>query len=441
MKILVIDPKCVSLDWCMRAQNDGHAIKLWSKPGEKTKDIGRGLVPKVAVWQDHAAWADLIFIADNTLWLRDLDRWRERGTPIFGPTDQLAYLELDRSKGQDLLKKHGIATLPQRTFKRYDDAIAFVKKEMKRFVSKPSGDADKALSYVAKSPADLVYMLERWKRMSKLKGEFLLQDFCEGCEMAVGAFFGPGGFNQGWCENWEFKKLMNGDLGPNTGEQGTVLRFVAKSKLADKVLKPLEGWLDAQGYVGYIDVNCIIDAEGTPWPLEFTARPGWPTFNIQQCLLDGDHAEWMLATIKGDDPKCFRLNEVAVGVVMTIPDYPYSHLTRHEVIGIPLYGIKPSIVSRLHPCEMMAGQAPIEKNGTVVTTPMYVTAGDYVMVCTGLGETVLQAKEQAYRIVKNIKIPNSPMYRTDIGNRLRKQLPDIQRHGYATGLRWSAESA
>ncbi len=440
MKILVIDPKCVSVDWCMRAQNDGHQIKLWSKPGEKTKYVGRGLVPKVSSWQDHARWADMVFLADNTLWLRDLDTWRARGVPIFGPTDELADLEMDRSKGQEVLKKHGIATLPQKDFKRYDDAIAYVKKEMKRFVSKPSGDADKALSYVAKSPADMVYMLERWKRMSKLKGEFLLQDFTPGCEMAVGAFFGPGGFNQGWCENWEFKKLMNGDCGPNTGEQGTVLRFVRKSLLADKVLKPLESYLEAHGYVGYIDVNCIIDEDGTPWPLEFTCRPGWPTFNIQQSLLVGDHAEWMMKTIKGEDPKCFRMDETAVGVVLTIPDYPYSHLTRHEVIGIPIYGIKPSITSFLHPCEVMAGMAPMQVGNKIETKPMYVTAGDYIMVCSGTGSTILQAKEQAYRVLKNIEIPNSPMYRTDIGNRLKKQLPQIQSLGYATGLQWSAAS-
>lgn len=442
MKCLVIDPKGVALDWCMRAQNDGHDIKWWMQSNDKTKWIGYGLVTKVKYWQDHETWADLIFIADNTHWLRDLDGVRDRGTPVFGPTSALADLELERDDGQDLFKKHGIPTLEGECFTDYDKAIAYVKKGMKRYVSKPSGDADKSLSYVSKSPADMVYMLERWKKNGKMKSApFILQDFTAGTEMAVGAFMGKAGFNEGWCENWEFKKLMNGELGPQTGEQGSVIRFVKKSKLADKVLKPLEGWLVRQGYTGYIDVNCIIDDKGTPWPLEFTCRPGWPTFNIQQALFNGDHAQWMMDTIKGKDPKCFRQNEIAVGVVTAIPDYPYSHATRKDVVGIPIYGIKPSIVSWLHPCELMMGKAPMEVAGKIVEKPMYVTAGDYLMVCSGVGETILQAKQKAYRVTKCLEIPNSPMYRTDIGDRLKKQLPKLQSQGYAMGMAWDAPNA
>ena len=102
--------------------------------------------------------------------------------------------------------------------RRRDQAIAYVKKQDRPFVSKPSGDADKALSYVAKSPADLVYMLERWKKSSKLKPPFILQEKVDGIEMAVGGWFGPHGFNRGWCENFEFKKLMADDYGRGRAE-------------------------------------------------------------------------------------------------------------------------------------------------------------------------------------------------------------------------------
>lgn len=441
MKILVIDPAGVALDWCMRAQNDGHKISWWMRDTPKTEWIGRGLVPRVRDWEPHIASTDLVFLPDNTHWLHRLDSWREKGVPIFGPTDELADLELDRTDGQDLLSQHGIDTLPYKTFDDYDQAIAFVKKEMRRFVSKPSDEADKALSYVAKSPADLVYMLQRWKKLGKLKSPFILQDFVEGCEMAVGGWFGPGGFNEGWCENFEFKKLMNGDIGVATGEQGTVIRYVKKSKLADQVLKPLSGWLERKGYVGYIDVNCIIDDKGKPWPLEFTCRPGWPTFNIQMALLKGDVAEWMVATLEGKDPRNWILDQVALGVVMTIPDYPYSHLTRKEVVGIPLYGLTPSIAPNIHPCEMMLGEAPHEVGQKIVDLPSYVSAGDYILVTTGTGETVLEAKQMAMRIMKRLKMPNSPMYRTDIGDRLKKQLPSCQKFGYATGLKWDTPSS
>jgi phosphoribosylamine--glycine ligase len=318
--------------------------------------------------------------------------------------------------------------------------MAYVKREDRRFVSKPSGDDNKALSYCAKSSVDMIYMLQRWKKNSTLKGEFILQEFKPGIEMAVGGFFGPGGFNSGWCENFEFKKLMNDDKGVATGEQGTVLRFVRSSKLARKVLEPLADALAKLQYVGYIDVNCIIDDTGKPWPLEFTMRPGWPTFNIQMALHQGDHAQWLLDLWNGKDARNFQLRTVATGVVVSIPDYPYSHLTRKEVVGVPIYGLRADDWTHVHPCEMRMGEAPQEIGGKIVDKmPMLVTAGDYVLVMTGTGTTVIAATLATYHRLEKLTMPNSPMWRTDIGRRLRKQLPELHQMGYATELDYSTE--
>ena len=437
MRILAIDKGGFALDWLMRARDQGHAVKWYIPDAERTKHIGKGLVERVADWREWARWADIIFMPDNTTFLALLEPYRRMGAKIVGATVESAAWELNRTLGMQVFKDHGIEVPAYREFKNYDDAIDFVKKQDRPFVSKPCGDEpDKSLSYVAKSPADLVYMLERWKGSHKHKSSFILQDKVDGCEMAVGGWFGPGGFNRGWHENWEFKKLMNGDLGVATGEQGTVVRVVARSKLADKVLAPLADSLHQIGYCGYIDVNCIIDEDGTPWPLEFTMRPGWPTFNIQQALIEGDHAEWLGDLCDGRDSQPFTLNKVATGVVLSIPDYPYSHATRKEVTGVPIYGLTPKLMENIHPCEMMLGQAPQDINGKVVSTECLVTAGDYVLVASGTGETVRQSTTMAYRILKKIKVPNSPMYRTDIGTRLKKQLPEVQARGYATGLEY-----
>ncbi len=434
MKILIIDPQAASLDWAMRCQQDGHKVKWLVKNDEKVAKVGKGIVERINDLYEYKHWPDLVFFADNTLWLQAGDMWRARGVPVVGPSPRSVEWELDRSVGMKVLKSAGIATPPTKEFNDYDTAIAFVKKTMLRYVSKPSDSPDKALSYCAKSPADMVYMLERWKRLNKLKNPFILQEFVPGIEMAVGGWFGPGGFNRGWCENWEFKKLMNDDLGVATGEQGTVLRYVRQSLLARKVLQPLEDQLARLGYIGYIDVNCIIDAGGTPWPLEFTMRPGWPTFNIQQALHTGDHAQWLMDLTTGKDSRNLLLDEIAVGVVMSIPDYPYSHLTRKEVNGVPLYGLTPENSRHVHPCEMMQGEAPHEEGGKILSRPCLVTAGDYVLVASGTGPNVNAAKKAAYGVLKQLSLPNSPMYRTDISNRLKKQLPELQAMGYATGM-------
>lgn len=435
MRLLIVDPQGNGLDFALRAARAGHDVRLAIRQTEKTRYIGRGLV-QIVEYEKWVRWADLVFCTDNTKYTFDLDqRWRAQGVKVVGASVETAQWEIDRVVGMQKFKKAGIAVPPYREFTDYDRAIAYVKREDRRFVSKPCGEVeDKALSYCAKTPADMVYMLQRWKKLGKHKAAFILQEFIPGTEMAVGGWFGPHGFNAGWCENFEFKKLMTDDMGPATGEQGTVLRYVRGSKLAKIVLEPLSPLLSASHYCGYVDVNCIIDDRGVPWPLEFTMRPGWPTFNIQQPLHTGDPAEWLLDLFNGRDAKCFEMNTVAAGVVLSIPDYPYSHLTRKEVVGIPVYT---ESWENLHPCEIMMGQGPDMIQGKIVDTPMMVTAGDYVLVATATGEDVLSATKSVYRTLKGLSLPNSPMYRTDIGKRLRKQLPQLQTKGFASGLAYS----
>ena len=57
--------------------------------------------------------------------------------------------------------------------------------------------------------------------------------------------------------------------------------------------------------------------------------------------------------------------------------------------------------------------------------PMPATAGDYVLVMTAIGDTVREAQSIVYRRLERLEVPNSPMYRTDIGRKLAKQLPVI----------------
>ena len=439
MKLLLIDTfgENGMLDLAMRAQDDGHEVVWHFRKTDRTKNYGKGLVRTTEDWRAFKRWADLVVLGDNTKHLREIDFWRAAGAPpIVGGSVESAEWELDRKTGQEVFKKAGIAVPPFREFSDYDAAIAYVKREGRAFVSKPSYDEhDKSLSYVYKRPADLIYMLERWKRAQKLKGAFVLQEKISGCEMAVGGWFGPHGFNVGWCENWEFKSLMAGDKGPNVGEMGTVLRFVSRSKLAAKVLAPLEDRLRRMKYVGYVDVNCIIDEHGDPWPLEFTMRMGWPTFNIQQALVQGDHIEWLEALANGRDSKPFSLNSLAVGVVMALPEFPYEKTPLEKVTGIPILGLAKSLRPHVHLCEAMQGSAPQDTpEGGVETKPCLVTAGDYVLVASGVGDSVRSARTKAYRVLDKIRIPASPFYRTDIGQRLKTQLPQIQSWGYASQM-------
>jgi phosphoribosylamine--glycine ligase len=440
VRLLVIDPEGSSgLDLALRAYRDGHEVTLAIKQTDKQKLRGRGFVDVVPDPREWFRWSNLIVNCDNSVYLRDLDQHRKAGGLAISACQETALWEIDRGIGQQALKKAGIPILESVEFNDYDTAIKHVSKTMKRYVSKPTGgfEKDKSLSYVSSGPDDMVFMLQRWKRISKLKTPFVLQDFVPGVEMGVGGWFGPGGWNEGWEEDWEFKKFMNDDLGPATGEQGTISRYVRSSKLARKILAPLTPQLEKMGYCGDINVNCIIDDKGHPWPLEFTTRLGWPAFNLQTALCAGNVTQWLMDLASGIDSRSLLLDKVACGVVMSIPDYPYSHATGREVNGIPIYGITPGLWKHLHPCEMALQDAPVAIEGKIVTMPMPVTAGDYVLVMTALGDTVKDAALTAYRRLERLTVPNSPAYRTDIGKRLAKQIPKLQAMGYATGLTYS----
>ena len=444
MRVLIVDPPGHGLDLAIRAQNAGHEVKLSIRQDEKTRHIGNKWVTVVNNHREWLRWAQIIICTDNSFYLQDLDRHRQEGGLVVAPSVEMSRWELDRKVGQDILKKAGVNVLDSKEFHSYDDAIAFVKKTMRRYVSKPCDDAnaDKALSYCSSGPDDLIYMLERWKRSDRLKGSFILQEYMPGIEMGVSGWHGPHGWNEGWEEDFEFKKLMNDDIGIATGEQGTVLRYVKKSKLANEILVPLTSQLQRMGYVGDVNVNCIVDDSGNPWPLEFTCRLGWPAFQLQCALLKGDPVQWLYDLAVGEDAHPFFLDRVAIGVVLSIPDYPYSRLTRKEVVGIPLFGITPELMKHLHPCEMMVGEALETFDGSsLVKTIVPMTAGDYVLVMTATSETVQGARQQVYRRLEKVKsrMPGSPMYRTDIGLRLSRQLPKLQSFGYARGLTFSAQ--
>ena len=434
MKILLIDAIASYVDFALRCEAAGHEVRVFMGPDPKGErhPAGDGLIAKVSDWQSHMNWADLICTSDNTKYVRELESYRKQGYPIWGCNVECATWELARDKGVELFQQHGIKTIPSIRFNNYDEAICYLEANpLKRYVSKPLGDADRSLSYVSKSSRDLLFMLNNWKKTAP-KHPFIFQEFHGGIEMAVGAWVGHNGFGQYCLENFEFKKLMPGEVGPNTGEMGTAMRYVKleDSLLFQKVLAPLEAALIREEYTGYIDVAVIIDKKGTPWPLEFTTRPGWPLFQIQQ-VLHKEPVQWMLDAINGTDT--FEpYDDIGLGVVVAIKDFPYQFQPRKLMCGFPVWGLTEKNRYYFHPCEMMCGAAPELVEGQLTTVPMMVSAGSYVAVVSGVGKTVTDATESAYDHLKGLELANSPMYRNDIGKRLHAQLPILQELGYAT---------
>lgn len=446
MKILCIDSDACALDFCMRALAAGHEVRWWNharKDGTPRRN-GEGLVPLIRdyeeLWKKWLGWADLIWLTSNGKYLERLEPYRQMGYPIYGSNVAGAKWETDRAMGQAVMKKAGLKIIPSREFRDHDAAIAYVQKEGVAFVCKPNGDIDdKSLSYVAHDAADLIFMLRRWKENPKYRTHakeegFIVQQKISGCEMGVGGFFGPIGWLGVWEENFEYKKFMNDDCGPNTGEQGTLMRFVKQSKLADMVLTPLTKQLKAIDFCGCVDVNCMIDDQGIPWPLEFTMRDGWPAKHNQMSLMSpgADPAQWKLDLLNGKDTLKVELDTVSISVVMTLAPFPKDD-DPDKVTGIPIYGANDA--KAVHLCDAMLGEAPVAVGNKVIDMPCYLTCGHYVLVVTGTGETITGARRSAYSSRSKIRIPNDPQWRTDIGrSKLVDNLEKIQLHGFARNL-------
>lgn len=428
MKVLLLemeDAGC-GLPFALACLKAGHRVRYFLRP-ENNAAIGEGFkgLERIKNWVPSAAsWADLVVLTGNDQFLPKLDALRKKGVPVFAPSAKSADLEIKRESGMKFFEKCGVQVPPYETFPNLAAAEAHVRAKPERYVFKTLGsEEDKSLSYVGKSPADMVARLQRWARLGmNPKGPVMLQTFIEGIEFGVSRWVGSEGFIGEYNENAEFKKQLSGNVGPNCGEAGTVMKYVKQSKLGQAVLAPLEEGLVKLGHLGDVDVNCIIDEKGKPWPLEFTCRWGWPAFNIMLATHKGDPAEWMLNACEGEDTLEVDYS-IACGVVLQLP----AAEDPQELTDIP---ITVGVAARkfVHPQSVKMARLPAGEK--IRDMRIWGTCGDYVAVVTGTGKTVRQACERAYKAVSEVHVPDLG-YRDDIGEKLETELPQLHAHGFA----------
>lgn len=414
-----------------------------SKPGEKIRD-GEGFpgVKRVADWKSHMQWAKsgLVWLTHNGAFMQEMDKWRAYGWPIFGPTSASAKLEISRADGMKAFKDAGIDLPAYHEFASLADAERFAMQANEPYVFKTMGDEeDKSLTYVASDPAELSgWLRAKQKQGLRLKGKCILQKKIEGVEMGVSGWMGPEGFlPKRWNINFEYKKLMSGNYGPNTGEQGTVIQYEAQSKLAEWILKPFEQLLRKFGHIGDFAVGAMIAEDGKPYPTEFTARPGWPFTQIVQETHRGDPIQWMKDLLNGKDSLQVSTNP-CMGVVLAIPPYPRPVEDEDEVVGLPVKiedEIERADWDSIHPWQMMMVRGLTMDHGKVVEDTVFQTTGAYVMVVSGVGQRVKDAYEDVFDSVRKISVPNL-MVRDDVGKDLEEKLPILHEQGFALGLRY-----
>lgn len=193
---------------------------------------------------------------------------------------------------------------------------------------------------------------------------------------------------------------------------GTLVTYRGGERLFAATLARLAPPLARSGYVGYLNINTIVNERGV-WPLELTCRFGYPGFAILSALHDASWAELfraMLARRRGALPAAFPTHDgFAVGVVLTVPPFPYAHGYEQLSKGMPIH-VDPALdaTDRRH---LHLGEVALE-DGQLVAAGMV----GYLMVVTGRGADVAAARREAYRRAARIHVPNL-RYRSDIGVR------------------------
>ena len=121
--------------------------------------------------------------------------------------------------------------------------------------------------------------------------------------------------------------------------------------------------------------------------------------------------------------------------MIAIPDFPFTKSTGRDPKGFPIYGLE-KVWDDVHLCEVMMGRGPTYEDGKFGEEEMFVTAGDYALVTSGVGNTIKEAAERSMEVVKQIEIPSAMIVRNDVGHRLEEELPKLQKLGYCTDFRY-----
>jgi len=412
-------------DLAWRVQREGHQVRYWIDAKEQ-QDVCDGFVPKVkGSWKDQIEWADVI-VFDDEKFGKDADKLRKAGKLVVGGSTYTDKLELDRDFGQDEMDAAGIKTVHREKFDDYGAAIAYVKKNPARYVLKPSGEVQdvKELLYVGKEDdgSDTVEVLQRYKKSwgSKIK-EFVLQDFVAGVEVAIGAFFNGTEFVTPLNINFEHKKMFPGDLGPSTGEMGTTMFCPDSSPIFDATLKRMGTRLARASYVGYIDINCIVNETGI-YPLEFTSRFGYPHISIWMEGIKNPYGEMLHELASGSLRELKTKDEFLIGVVIAVPPFPFPNPDTWDKFtkgSTAQFEVDPEKVDWIHLGEMK------------LVNDEWMLAGEqgYALIITASGESMREARKKVYARVEKVKIPNM-FYRNDIGERWTKDIDRLTIWGY-----------
>jgi phosphoribosylamine---glycine ligase len=307
------------------------------------------------------------------------DKLRRAGVAVFGPGASAARIEGSKSFAKDVMRAAGVPT------------SAELERVRAPCVVKADGLAAGKGVFVCRTQAEAQ---EAWKRAQSFGDRIVVEELLEGAEVSVFAVT-DGVEAVPIPPAQDFKRLHDGDEGPNTGGMGSyspvpVLADEEAEEIVELVHRPVLAELARRGapYVGLLYAGLMLTEDG-PRVLEFNCRFGDPETQAVLPRLDGDLLTLLASAAEGrlDARAASASDDAAVTVVLAASGYPEAPKT--------------------------GAGAVVFHAGTALRAGTLVSAGGRVLAVTGIAPTVSEARDRAYEAVAQIDFPGAH-HRSDI---------------------------
>ena len=331
---------------------------------------------------------------------------------IIGPDKIGAQLEGSKDFSKQFMNKYGIPTAASRTFdvSQLQEGLKYLDYHDTPIVLKADGlAAGKGViitSSIQEAKTTLTEMLAD-KKFGEASAKVVIEQFLDGIELSVFAL-SDGNNYVILPEAKDYKRIGEGDTGPNTGGMGAVspVPFADEEfmkKVHHQVIIPTMEGLKSEGidYVGFVFFG-LINVGGQPFVIEYNARMGDPETEVVIPRLENDFVEILKATAeKKLNQITIRTNPLTATTLMLVAGgYPEAYEKGLEISG--LENLK----------DVFAFHA-----GTKIADGKVVTNGGRVIALTALGNNIEEALAKSNEAAKNVTWQGR-YYRTDIGKDL-----------------------
>ena len=428
MKVLLVGSGAREHAIAWKLRRDDPSIDLTCAPGNAgIAELGE-CIPvqaddvKSLLGYARRAEIDLAFVGpEGPLAAGIVDAFRADGRAIFGPTSAAAEIETSKRFAKTLMQDAGVPTATASHHRRAGDAIAAVKRMGTPAVIKASGLAAGKGVVIARSMEEAeraIYMMIRDRAFGDAGVEVLVEEFMEGEELSL--FVLTDGKNAvPMLPAQDHKRLLDGDLGPNTGGMGAYAPVssgtdTVVAEAMERVIHPTLAALRAQGrpFTGLLYAGLMLTDTG-PRVVEFNCRFGDPETEVVLPLMQSSLLDVAAAVADGEslnDVKLEWSNQSAVTTVLAAAGYPDSPRKGNEI----RFPAPPNGVTVFH-----AATSRDRETGGLLTS------GGRVFAVTGVADTIEEAaklsREYSERVVFEGK-----QFRRDIGWR------ELERNAGAT---------